>query len=376
MAAEGAEAVDGAVKTVLVVSHNLNHEGAPLVLFEIVRTLASRGAVRPIVLAMQDGPLREDFDRLGWPTSVVRERRRLRLALELVRRRVDVVVANTVLAWWAVPVAARMGRRSIWFIHESEPDFELVPGKRDQRRAHDALGVATRVVFPSHATRAVYDWRAERPNFTVLHNGFDAAEYAARAQGRTRAEARRALALPDDRVVGLTVGTVSARKSQRDALLALLRAPRAIVDRTTLLIVGDVPGDASDDLHALAAKLPTESVRIVPYTADPVNHFLAADFALSTSRMEAFPRFIQEAMFFGLPIIAAPVFGIAEQVVDGVSALLFRPGDVEALAHRLATIVGSAELRARLGHGARAALNALPTTEEVVDVWASWPELS
>jgi len=287
-------------------------------------------------------------------------------------RGVDVVLANTVLAWWAVAAAHRARRPSLWLIHESDPPFAAVRTAWSRARARRALGRADRVVFPAHATREVYTGIAPRARLSVFHNGFDAASYDARLVGRSRAEVRARLKLSSDDVVGVLVGTVSHRKSQIDAVNAVAALPDAVAARLKLFIVGDVPGSYSHELHRATRLLTSGAVRIVPYSNDVLDYYLAADFALSTSKMEAFPKVVQEAMYFGLPLVVAPAFGIAEQVEDEVSALTFPVGDVTALTAKLERIVTDAELRRRLGEGARAALARLPSMSEMVAQYAEW----
>ena len=358
---------------VTVVTHNLEYEGAPLVLFELIRGLANDGVVSPSIVSMSEGPLRADYERLGFPVRVVgTPLRTVRVALSLVRRSSDVLVANTVLAHWAIDSAHRARRPSLWFIHESEPAFSLLSSPRARKRAERALDRAQRVVFPSHATRAVYDPRAERPNLSVFHNGFDRASYDARTRGRSREEIRARLGLASGTIAGTLVGTVTPRKSQLDAVRAVAALPKDLAARLALFVVGDVPGEYSRTIHAAAQSLPPGTVRFVPYASDVLDYWLAADFALSTSRIEAFPKVVQEAMYFGLPLVVAPVFGIAEQVEDEKSALFFPPGDTGALAVQLGRIIESEALRRRLGNAARDALGRLPSMEDMVAQYGRW----
>jgi glycosyltransferase involved in cell wall biosynthesis len=53
-------------------------------------------------------------------------------------------------------------------------------------------------------------------------------------------------------------------------------------------------------------------------------------------------------------VIGSDVGGIRELVRDGVTGLLHRPGDVDDLAAKIATLAGDAALRRRLGRQARA----------------------
>lgn len=358
---------------VTAVSHNLNHEGAPLVLLELLRGLTEAGVIRPTVISMLEGPLRADYERLGAAVRVLDpERRRMRAALHLAHRRTEVVLANTVLAFWAVEVARAMWRKSLWVIHESEPGFALLYSPNERKRAQRALARADRVIFPSHATRAVYRDLETRRNFSVFHNGFDRAGYDVRVAGRSREAIRARLGIADGHVVGVLVGTVSARKSQLDAVHAVAALPPGVAKRLSIFVVGDVPGEYSAAVHAAAQELPTNAIRIVPHADDVLDYYLAADFALSTSRMEAFPKVVQEAMYFGLPLVVAPVFGIAEQVEDEKSALFFPPGDVGALTTRLTRICESAELRQRIGRGAADALRRLPSMDDMLAQYGRW----
>ena len=60
-----------------------------------------------------------------------------------------------------------------------------------------------------------------------------------------------------------------------------------------------------------------------------------------------------EAMAMGLPVIVSDTSGIAEVITDGVDGMVFPGGDQEALTNRLRQLLSSAEVRAKLGAGAR-----------------------
>lgn len=62
---------------------------------------------------------------------------------------------------------------------------------------------------------------------------------------------------------------------------------------------------------------------------------------------------VLEAMAAGLPVLATPVGGIPEAVADGVEGFLVAPGDVDALAARLAQLLEDDALARRMGEAAR-----------------------
>jgi glycosyltransferase involved in cell wall biosynthesis len=357
----------------VVVSHNLFREGAPRVLFEIVRGLKEVGAVAPRLLTLEDGPMGADFRALGCPVARLSTRSAWRTAWDVARVRPDVVLANTIVCHRAVTAAVTVRVPALWLIHESQPPFSLLPAA-EREPAQRALEHADRVVFPAAATRDLYAPLAGRARLDVAHNGFDHATFAAAARSRDRAAIRARWGVAPDVVVGAVVGTINERKAQLDAVRAAAALAPEVAARLVLFLVGDVPGPYGDQVRAAAAELAPGRVRIVPFAEDVLDWYVGADFVVSTSRVESFPRVVCEAMWFGLPLVVAPVFGIREQVEDGVSALFFPPGDVAALAERMTRIIGDAALRARLGTAAKAALARLPTLDDSVRTWQSWLE--
>lgn len=68
--------------------------------------------------------------------------------------------------------------------------------------------------------------------------------------------------------------------------------------------------------------------------------------------MDGIPVVLMEAMSQSLPVVSTRLSGIPELVVDGESGLLARPADAEDLARQIDRLIGSPELRRRLGEGA------------------------
>jgi glycosyltransferase involved in cell wall biosynthesis len=67
---------------------------------------------------------------------------------------------------------------------------------------------------------------------------------------------------------------------------------------------------------------------------------------------EMSPLVIPEAMAHGVPVIASRIGGLPELVEDGVTGLLFSPGEAGELADRIATLAHDPALCRRLGEAA------------------------
>ena len=105
---------------------------------------------------------------------------------------------------------------------------------------------------------------------------------------------------------------------------------------------------------------------------DLARAYAEADIFVLPSLYEAYGIVVQEAMSFGLPVVASDVGGIPEQVTDEVEGLLIPPGDPAALAEALRRLIVDPQLRARMGERGRKRAAELPTWDEVCErFWQS-----
>lgn len=120
----------------------------------------------------------------------------------------------------------------------------------------------------------------------------------------------------------------------------LLHALVHVDPRVRLRLAG--PGDPGP-WRALAGRLGldpsrTEFLGPVPYAEMP-GLYRQADAVVLPSFSESCPMVALEAMACGTPLIAARSGGVSEIVQDGETGWLFPPGDVDALADRIATVL-------------------------------------
>lgn len=119
----------------------------------------------------------------------------------------------------------------------------------------------------------------------------------------------------------------------------------------TLLMVGSGPDERMlKDL--VRAEGLQDRVVFIPGPPDARPYFLASDvFVLpSVTSAEAFAVVQLEAMAYGKPVINTWLpTGVPEVSLDGVSGMTVEPGDEDALAAALNTLMADADLRTRLG---------------------------
>lgn len=95
-----------------------------------------------------------------------------------------------------------------------------------------------------------------------------------------------------------------------------------------------------------------------------ISSYQDADIFVLPSLGEEYGMVIQEAMSFGLPVVASDVGGIPEQITSGVNGILVPPGDAVALSEILSKMLADDKLCNSVGIEARKRAAAFPTWDE------------
>lgn len=200
---------------------------------------------------------------------------------------------------------------------------------------------------------------------SVVYNGIDPGQRPTAAQ---RHDARPALGIPAGAFVAGTVGRLDPVKNLR----LLLEAHARLVARhpnARSVVVGDGPERAA--LEAAAAGLGiTESVVFAGYRQDVRFLMSAFDVYVNCSTYEGVSLTILEAMASTLPVVATPVGGNPEVVVDGETGLLV-PGCARSLGDALAALAIDPRRRRLMGDAGRWRVKKHFSITRMVDQYAS-----
>jgi len=165
---------------------------------------------------------------------------------------------------------------------------------------------------------------------------------------------RAALGLAPTDIVGVLVGRLVGRKGHSTSLRAL-PAVLSRVPGFKLVFVGD--GDIEDELRAEAEALGVaEHVVWAGFRRDVPAILASVDLLILPSEAECLPYVILEAMGAQLPVVAADVGGVSEQIDDGVTGRLIRPKDPDGLASAMLEIIERPDRGASMGEAGRAKL--------------------
>jgi glycosyltransferase involved in cell wall biosynthesis len=342
---------------VVYVDHVARMSGAEIALARLLPALEN---VEPHVVLAEDGPLAARLLRAGVSVEVlpappsVRDVRRDRVApgrlpirsagasaiytARLARRlralRPDLVHTWSLKAALYGTAAARLARLPV-VVHLHDrlaEDYLPGPAAGLVRTVVKRLPVA--VVATSEATRRTLG---------------DAASAAFVVHPPVEIDPRPRVASGDFRV-GL-VGRIARWKGQDVFLRAFAAAFPSGGARATL-VGAPLFGEESyeRELRSLCSELGLDGrVELVGFREDVAAELARLDVLVHASVVpEPFGQVVVEAMAAGVPIVAAAAGGPAEIEDDGVSGLLYEPGNVQALAAQLGRLRDDPALRDRL----------------------------
>jgi glycosyltransferase involved in cell wall biosynthesis len=295
------------------------------------------------VLLLADGPIVEDFDRLGVPHRVVPCTLRsplsgiLRLWRFFSLRQPAVVHTHAPRAMFLANLAARLAGVPLVVTTFHELSSVRATHKRWHRLYDRVEGLLSRlctdccVAFSDGmradaiATRGVPPGKLRR-----IYNGVDPGRFRQVTDPveRRRIRQRRGIA-QDDLVIG-AVGRLISAKGHRH-LVTALASILPVEPRAKLVIAGGGPLRRALEEQAQREGV-ARAVRFVGDTAEVSELYACFDLFCYPSTHGAFGLVVLEAMACGLPVIASQLTGTTELISDGRTGILVPPGDPAALA--------------------------------------------
>lgn len=365
---------------VLHVVTGLSAGGAERFLARLLPPLRERGFEASVVALRSGGSVAAEIERAGFPVEILG----LEGAPDLPRaaRRLSSIARDrrpSLVQGWMYHgnLGAWIARRGVsgsplvWSVRQG-----LYPDRPP--RAATRIAIRLGATLSSRADRIVYNGEAaarghegigyDASRRVVIPNGFDLEVW--RGGPERRAEGRRRLGLDDaPPIVGLvarahpvkdheTFGRAAARLVRRRPEVRFVLAGRGVVEGAALLERALSEPEVRSRAHLLGE--PDDLPAIVA----------AFDVATLTSRGEAFPNVLAEAMAAGVPCVSTDV-GEAREMLGGTGTVV-PVGDDAALAAAWDTMLGmDPEGRRRAGEAARARVAARYDLAAAAAAWAA-----
>jgi glycosyltransferase involved in cell wall biosynthesis len=326
-----------ALGQLLLVGHDAFPAGAQQLLLHIGRRLARMHGLRIEFLLLGGGALEAAYAEVA-PVTIARDEPALDRALVRIchEKGVRAAIVNTVATGHLCPRLARCGVACTLLIHELP---HLITEKNLLAGARDGAAAAQQVVF---AAPYVRDRFAELvpldPERAMLlpQGSYKDISFSAEARRKLRDQ----LGLDAAAVLAIGIGYADLRKGF-DLFLQVWRAVRRRSRQAHLLWVGDIDpvvrGYLADEIAEAEA---SGSFHFLGWRNDVADWLSAADVLLLTSREDAFPTVVLEALFAGTPTIAfEKTGGIPDLLRSRDIGKVVKLADVEAMARGVLEIV-------------------------------------
>lgn len=319
--------------------------------------LGSRRYEHAVYCLREEGCLAEQLRQAGIPMQVFHFSGRLRLrslrilAASLRQLRPEAVHCHGLYPSIWGRVAGCMAGVPVRLDHVQNVYDDV--GLKDRIKLRLLATVTSRCIAVS---RAVADCLTDcigidRSLIEIIYNS--SADMRVQGRGPGREEIRQRYGVkPQDMLVGC-VGRLERHKGHRHVIDALQLCRQQGVS-CKVMIVGE--GPAAQELRGQAQRLGWGQEVIFTAAVLDVGQYLRAMdvFVQPSTLREGLPLALAEAASACLPLLATPVGGNAEIVLDGSNGFIFDVNDVAGLANRLCQLAADAGLRSRLGIQSRA----------------------
>jgi len=356
----------------LFLTRDASRTGAPRVLLTLARQLTDAGAIQPAFLIRQNGPLIDEFRRLGptatletpWPSTARFYRGpvydthvfALTARLALRTRGFDLIYANTITNGRRLETLRSLRLPVVTHVHELEyaVSVEVSPAS-----LHAARLATTQYIACSDAVERFLVDRLDVPEerVRIVHEFIDTAGVVAAVD---RGALRRSLGIDERTVVVGGCGTLDERKGSDlfvEVAAQLRRSrpdlfPAGAPPLVRFVWLGGARADV-DRFRAVArAQDLADSVTFVGEVDGAARLFADFDMFLLTSREDPYPLVVLECAALGVPSIVFAGAGGAPEFVEGDAGVQVAHLDVEAMTNHVSALVSNPSARAALGRSA------------------------
>ena len=302
---------------ILVMSHNLDFNGAALALFYAARILHKNG-YRILFVSWNDGELKSYLMKEGIPVIVDSN-------LELKRSKdiawisaFDKFICNT-LNYYQFLSERRLTDKVIWWLHDPLIFYETV--NKDILGEIDSCNLKI-FAAGSIAENAMRQYRSDLVVHQLVY-GIPDYNFHNRKSENKRLEL-------------VIIGTIQEYKGQDILVRAMMELSSAEQSMLHVRIVGHQDSVFADNVKRMASKLYGEVEFIPPIGRQEIHNILdTVDVFVCPSRVDTMSIASTEAMQHAIPCIVSNSVGIATYIQDGVDGIVFNCGDASELALKI-----------------------------------------
>jgi len=335
-------------RKILLVIHEFSRSGTPQAVLYLAQALFTFYGIRPVIMSPIDGPIREEFEKNGFPTIFEPSLSTPCDAAEEVSRFVsgfELVIATSISSYSVIRHYKDVMSRLIWWIHEDAAGLEyikndLAPDLASLFDACEAVWIGSPV-----CSQPVLQYVAPEKIHLLLYGCEDTAlPHRPHEAGR---------------MVFTLVGSIEPRKGQDIFLAAVELLPADLRRKAVFRIIGSPWSEwsVSDNLHreilARASVIPeVECLPNMPFD-QLLDYYSETDVLVSTSRADPMPIAVTLGLMFAKTCLCASSIGHVKLLKDGENALIFQNESVPELVEKMTWILENPDAVTALGASGR-----------------------
>jgi GT2 family glycosyltransferase len=330
---------------ILFVSHELSLTGAPRMLYNAACVVKDAGGF-PVVVAPEDGPMREELVQAGIVVIVDESIRSSHFLFERFARNFDLALVNTVvLAEVVCQLSAIPILRTVWWLHEAELLTTYLKNLR---------GVAWERVRIFCVSDYAKSFVPSGLGVSVLRNGIPDSG----AQRISRA--------PAAPLTFVMSGTIEPRKGQDLLVEAIALLPPRVRQQCRFLLTGKLQeahkGFWAPIISRMQELPEVEYLGLLDHCAH-IDLLAASDIIVCCSRDESCSMVVMEAAMLSKPVVLSDHVGAREQL-DAEAYFVFESGSAASLAAQLLRIYEFRASLQKMGAAARRSFEKEMTLED------------
>lgn len=340
--------------------------GAEMALLELLSYLKRKGFICHVIVG-GEGTFRDRLKDLGIDSSIIGQPfwahgpednspfiysspnprvNSVAQTVELIERlRPRLCVTNTVVVPWLAYASSITNTPHAWMIHELATEGMKLQYEMGDMQTFRAIDQLSDAIF----VNSEYSLRYYKPRFsqkTPMKVVYPVGQ-APKVSKVVSPFSKNSFKL-------VCIGQVKPQKGQFDSVAAVKSLIRAGYE-VELIIIGDIEDKEYGEKIAdyIKASSLTSSVKMLGYKSNPGSYINIADAVIVSSVNDAFGRITVEAMMLGKPVIGAASAGTLDIINDGVTGLLYNPGDADDLAKKILYLLEDPDIKSIIGNEAR-----------------------
>ena len=318
---------------ILLMSHNLDLNGASLALFYFAQILKNNGFAI-LFVSWADGELKKYLSKEGIPT-VVDPNLQIKTQKEIMwLQGFHRIVCNT-LNYYQFLSDRNLEDKIIWWVHDHFMFYEGLDQKLLKKIRSDNLTVCAVGEISENSFKKFL------PDFVVKQLVYGIPDVCSSK-------------VPHEKLEFIMIGNIQKYKGQDILINALKMLDRKVRAQIHVRIVGFHPSAYANDVKKMAEGLEDIVSFIPPADREGIYSLLdEADILVCPSRIDTMSIVTNEGMQRGIPCIVSDAAGVSAYITNGVDGIITKRGDAKMLAEKIIWCIEHRDQLERIGKAAR-----------------------